>query len=95
MFTRAGFNPRHTVVCRARVALAGTGRLFEARLLRFAPSGDLAWHSRSGSFLVWGDRVRVVDHVVIDCAAADRSHIASYHRRFEAARAAGILREVA
>lgn len=95
MFTRAGFNPRHTVVCRARVALGNGGRLFDAKLIRFVPSGDLAWYSKSGSFLVWGNRVHTVDHVFIDYCSADKSHIASYHRRVEAARAAGVLREAA
>lgn len=95
MFTRAGFNPRHTVVCHARVALGNDGRIFTARLIRFEPSGDLAWHSRSGSFLVWGERVRIVGRVFIGYSPDDWSNIASHHRRLAAARAAGVLQEAA
>lgn len=59
MFTRAGFNPHHTVVRHAKVALLtqrGCGLAYEARLIRFEPSGDLAWYSREGNFFVWAER---------------------------------------
>ena len=52
MFTRAGFNPRHRSVCHATV-FAGRGKYGWAESILFTPGGDLAWYSRSRSFLVW------------------------------------------
>lgn len=52
MFTRAGFNARH-----ARLGIWGLTRWVWAELIRFRPSGDLAWHGKRPNghgFLTWG-----------------------------------------
>jgi hypothetical protein len=46
MFTRAGFNARHRLIA---LAAWGAGGL---ELIRFVPSGDLAWHRRA-VYLGW------------------------------------------
>lgn len=51
MFTRAGFNGRHV-----DTGVRGMSRLVWARLIRFVPSGDLAWHGPR--FLTWGSTCR-------------------------------------
>jgi len=58
MFTRAGSNPQHIVLRRAQVTLHREpgARTYAAKLIRFEPSGDLAWYSREGQFLVWEER---------------------------------------
>ena len=95
MFTRAGFKPQHIVVCRARVRFENHPREFEARLIRFTPSGDFAWYSQSGSFLVWGESVRIVSRFYFDSATTGQSHIATYRAKLKAALEAGVLRDVA
>jgi hypothetical protein len=47
MFLRAGFNGRHV-----DTGVRGLSRFVWARLVRFVPSGDLAWHGPR--FLTWG-----------------------------------------
>lgn len=60
MFTRAGYNLRGA--CRwkfwARVHIRDERRRGWAQIVEFA-SGDLAWYSSQGQFLVWGHRVWV------------------------------------
>jgi len=47
MFLRAGFNPRHF-----DTGVRAWSRGVVVRLIRFVPSGDLAWNGRG--FLTWG-----------------------------------------
>lgn len=50
MFTRAGFNPHHQVLCFARVRM---GRFFGwAQLMEWRPSRDLGWYM-PGRVLAW------------------------------------------
>lgn len=61
MFTRAGYNLRGA--CRwkfwAKVLVVdGTNRRGWSQVVEFA-SGDLAWYSWQGRFMVWGHRVWV------------------------------------
>lgn len=53
-FTRAGFNFKHVVVARAKVAAGG---IWPARLIRFS-GGDYAWYTPH-RFLEWADSGRV------------------------------------
>jgi len=94
MFLRAGFRPNHSVICHARVRLVGRTTVCTAKLIRFYPSGDLAWWSRQGNFLVWGDKIRINNHDGLrpwmDCHG-DAVDIDAFHRKLEAAREAGCL----
>ena len=58
MFLRAGFNPRHV-----DTGVRGLTRWVWARLIRFVPSGELAWHGPR--FLTWGNTCSF--HSLIDC----------------------------
>lgn len=54
MFTQAGFNPRHRVICYGWTASRTARTGFQAStLIRFEPSGDYAWHGRT--FLAWSE----------------------------------------
>jgi hypothetical protein len=57
MFLRAGFNPRnHRTGIRAWTRPLAGGKFAPARLLRFLPGGDYAWHGlRHPRFLAWGE----------------------------------------
>ena len=97
MFTRAGFNGRHTVVCRAQVRIQGDWRVVSAQLIRFTPGGDLAWHV-PGRFLGWGNKVFVNCHDDLRCLVDwhERSvDIDTFHSKLKAAREAGCLAEAA
>lgn len=58
MFTRAGFNPRHRVVCYAMLWHRG---LHRARPVCFMPSGDRAWVTRHGIF--WPHMVEMASFI--------------------------------
>lgn len=60
MFTRAGYNLRGAVRWKiwARVSVRGGGGFGWAQIIEFA-SGDLAWYSAEGRFLIWGHRALV------------------------------------
>lgn len=58
MFTRAGFNPRHRVICRAWITLRGRSWCRPARLVRFIPSGEYAWVGAQG--ISWPHNVTVL-----------------------------------
>lgn len=56
-FLRAGFNARHVQVgIRAWTRQLAGGKFKAAELIRFKPSGDLAWLGIDRSFLAWGDQ---------------------------------------
>lgn len=57
MFTRAGFNPDHETVSRGFLHVDGYASPVSAKLIRFVPSGDLAWYAR-GVCLVWEENAR-------------------------------------
>jgi hypothetical protein len=57
MFTQAGFNPRHRVVCHAMIARRDRDWVRQARLVRFMPSGEYAWVGERG--VSWPEQVVV------------------------------------
>ncbi len=61
MFTRAGYRLRgaHVWLVYARVQVREGHRMGWAQILEFA-SGDLAWYSKEGEFLIWGLRAEFV-----------------------------------
>lgn len=61
MFTQAGFNPRHRVLCRGKIERAEWVRGARASALVMFECGDLAWLGRGpmGAGVSWGEQVRV------------------------------------
>lgn len=58
MFWRAGFNKRHKVICYAVISRHGRIWSRPARLVRFVPSGELAWVGGGG--ISWPEHVDIV-----------------------------------
>ena len=83
MFTRAGFNPRHQVLCYARVRI---GQHFGmAQLMQWRPSGDLGWYI-PGRVIAWHVDY-LFTHIGIDLNLACRIgvHWSPWPRRQELA----------
>lgn len=64
MFTRAGYRLRGARAwnVHARVSVRDGRRIGWAQIIEFA-SGDLAWYSKQGEFLIWGLRAQFIDRV--------------------------------
>lgn len=58
MFFKAGFNRRHEVVCYAAISRRDRAWRRPGRLVRFIPSGELAWVGPGG--ISWPE-VRIVN----------------------------------
>lgn len=60
MFWRAGFNRRHRVLVHAVIARGDRNWRRPARLVRFLPSGELAWVGPGG--ISWPEHVRICSY---------------------------------
>lgn len=67
MFTQAGFNPNHRVVCRGAIWRPGWRWPRAARLVRFVPSNEYGWYGGAGR-VSWPEQVRL--HSFIHCRSA-------------------------
>jgi len=63
MFIRAGFNKRFKTVCVAIVKIPGRWPMMPAYLVRFVPSGDMAWLNAYGIW--WGESVLIMNRFEI------------------------------
>lgn len=61
MFTQAGFNPRHRVICYAAIRRRGWKWPRASRLVRFVPSNEYAWAGAGG--VSWPDQVAIHDFI--------------------------------